>query len=191
MAAAGFAFLCGCTSVSAFRGIPIAGGGLYINGLPPVRQDKGYACGPACLAAVAAYWGVGLEEFRAKCAAAPQDATGPDLRSMAEALGLQALVFQGSLDDLRENLRSGRPVIVMIPQPPNPEFRRAGLIGAVALAVSEQVPHPPHWVVVLGLTGDQQVIIHDPASGPLQIRAEVFAEWWSRMDHLCVLVTAK
>ena len=189
--ALGVLLLCGCTSVGSFRGISLTGDSLYISGLPPIRQDKAYTCGPACVAAVAAYWGVGFAEFKAKCATAPQDTTGPDLRTMAESLGLRALVFQGSFADLQDNLRQGRPVIVMIPQPPDPALRQAGLIGALALAVSEHVSHPSHWVVVIGMTGDQQVIVHDPAAGPLQIKSDVFQEWWRRMNNLCVLIVPR
>ena len=191
IAALGALFLCGCTSVGSFRGISLTGDSLYISGLPPIRQDKVYTCGPACVAAVASYWGVGLEKFRAACVAPPQDTTGPDLKALAESLGLRALVFQGSFDDLQENLRQGRPMIVMIPQPPNPGLRQTGLIGALALMVSEHVMHPPHWVVVIGVAGDQQVIVHDPAVGPLQIKAEVFQEWWRRMNNLCVLIVSR
>jgi predicted double-glycine peptidase len=180
--------LSGCTSVQSFRGLSLSGESLYVSGLPPLRQNQTYACGPACVAAVAAHWGVGLAEFKAKCPAAPQDTTGPDLRAIAESLGLRGLVYRGSLADLQDNLRQGRPVIVMIPQPPNPALRQAGFIGALALSVSEHVPHPSHWVVVIGFTGDHQVIVHDPAAGPLQLKADVFAQWWRRMNNLCVLI---
>lgn len=180
--------LSGCTSVKSFRGLSLTGDSLYVSGLPPLRQNQDYACGPTCVAAVAAHWGVGLAEFKAKCPVAAPDTTGPDLRAIAESLGLRGLVYRGSLADLQDNLRQGRPVIVMIPQPPNPALRQAGLIGALALSVSEHVPHPSHWVVVIGITADQQVIVHDPAAGPLQLEAAVFEKWWQRMNNLCVLV---
>jgi len=178
----------GCTAVKPFRGLSLTGDSLYVSGLPPLRQNQDYACGPACLAAVAAHWGVGLAEFKARCPAVPQDTTGPELRTIAASLGLRAMVYQGSMADLQEHLRQGRPMIVMIPQPPDQALRQAGLIGALALTVSEHVPHPAHWVVVIGITGDHQVIVHDPATGPLQLRAEVFKKWWQRMNNLCVLV---
>ncbi len=183
--------LCGCTTVSSFRGLSLTDESLYVSGLPPFRQNHDYACGPACVAAVAAYWGVGLPEFKAKCPTAPQDTTGPQLRSIAETLGLRALVFQGSWSDLQDNLRQGRPVIVMIPKPPDPALRQVGLIGALALSVSEHVPHPSHWVVVIGITGHQQVIVHDPAAGPLQLKAETFRGWWGQMNNLCVLIVPR
>lgn len=187
----GVLLLCGCTAVSGFRGIPLAGDGLYLSGLPPLRQNPQYSCGPACVAAVAAYWGVEPAEFKAKNPGAPPDTTGQDLRSLAESLGLRAFVFEGSLADLQENLRQGRPVIVMIPQPPDPALRNAGLVGALGLALSEHLSHPAHWVVVIGLSaGNQNVIIHDPAAGLLQIKTPVFQQWWGRMKNLSVLIVA-
>ncbi len=178
----------GCTSVKSFRGLSLTGDSLYVSGLPPLRQDHDYACGPTCVAAVAAHWGVGLAEFKARYPAAPQDTTGPQLRAIAESLGLRGLVYRGSMADLQDNLRQGRPVIAMITQPPNPALRQAGLVGALALSVSEHVPHPSHWVVVIGLTGNHQVIVHDPAAGPLQLETATFEKWWQRMNNLCVLV---
>ena len=178
----------GCTSVKSFRGLSLSGESLYVSGVPPLRQNQDYACGPACVAAVAAHWGVGLAEFKARCPAAPQDTTGPDLRAIAGSLGLRGLVYQGSLADLQDNLRQGRPVIVMIPQPPDPALRQAGFIGALALSVSEHVPHPSHWVVVIGVTADHQVIVQDPAAGPLQLEATTCEKWWQGMKHLCVLI---
>ena len=171
-----------------FRGIPLVGDGLYVSGLPPLRQNKQYTCGAACVAAVAAHWGVTLDEFKAKCPAAPKDSTGQDLQALAESVGLQAFVFQGSMADLQDNLRQGRPMIVMITQPPDPALRQLGLWGRLALSLSEHVSHPAHWVVVIGLTGDQSVIVHDPATGLLQIKAPAFQKWWSQRNNLCVLI---
>lgn len=181
----------GCASVSTFRGIPLGGDSLYVSGVPPLRQDAQYACGPASVAPVGVHWGVSIEEFKTRCPAARQDATGPDLRAIAESLGLQAFVFQGKLDDLRDNLRRGRPMIVMITKPPDPALRGVGLLGGLALAISERVAHPPHWVVVVGLLGDREIIVHDPASGPLQIKLAVFHEWWAKQGNLCVLIARK
>lgn len=82
-------------------------------------------------------------------------------------MGLQAFVFQGSLADLQDNMRQGRLLIVMITKPPDPALQRMGIMDSLALALSEHVIHPPHCVVVIGLVGDQVVIVHDPAAGLL------------------------
>lgn len=191
LAVLGVFVLGGCSSVDSFRGIPLAGDSLYVSGLPPLRQNAQYACGPVCVAAVATHWGVALVDFKAKCPVAPQDTTGRDLRALAESLGLQAFVFQGSLDDLRDNLRQGRPMIVMLTKPPDPALRQWGLFGGLALAISGQVSHPPHWVVVIGLIGDHTVIFHDPATGLSQVKTAAFQKWWAEQKNLCVLIARK
>jgi hypothetical protein len=93
----------------------------------------------------------------------PADATGRDLQVLAEGLGLQTFAYRGSMDDLQENLRKGRPLIVMIPQPqlPTGELTAALLLNAW----NQWGPRPAHWVVVVGFTKNKAVIIHDPDSG--------------------------
>lgn len=58
------------------------------------------------------------------------------------------------------NLRQGRPLIVMIPQPLIPG---SDLTSAILLnAWDRWGPKPNHWVVVVGLTNDKTVIIQIP-----------------------------
>jgi predicted double-glycine peptidase len=154
-----------------------------------IRQDEHYACGAACVAAVAAYWNVSPAEFRAKHPQMPADATGRDLQVLAEGLGLQAFAYRGSMDDLAENLRKGRPLIVMIPQPllPNGELTASLLLNAW----NQWGPKPAHWVVVVGITKNKAVIIHDPYSGPLVVKPEAFQAWWAKKGNLTVLITAR
>jgi predicted double-glycine peptidase len=183
--------LTGCVSVSSFEGLPLSGDDIYLAGIPPVRQDERYACGEACLAAVAAYWEVPLAAFREKFSSLPREASGPGLQAQAEALGLQAVVYRGSVDDLRDNLQKGRPLIVMIPKPVSPAMPPGGLLGRLARSISEHAPHPPHWVIVLGVRRDGAVILHDPASGPLTIQQPKFVADWAAEGNACVLVTAR
>jgi predicted double-glycine peptidase len=190
LAAAGAAALAlaGCSAVAPFRGLTLTEEALHIRGVPPLQQDKQYACGAVCVAAVAAYWGVELTEFKRRQPAMPDTTTGRELQRLAQTLGLRAFVYRGDLGDLRDNLKKGRPVIVMLSKPPDPAWRRAGLAGALAQSWSERLKRPPHWVVVVGLADDGSVIVHDPASGALTIKGASFEKWWKQMDQLCVLV---
>ena len=181
-------WFCGCASVAPFKGLTIADNSVYVAGLPPVHQDKHYACGAACVAAVAAYWNVSLDQFRAKRPQMPEDATGQDLQRLAEDLGLQAFVYRGSADDLRANLQQGRPMIVMIPQPVLPT---GGLVGETLLnAWNQWGRKPAHWVIVVGVTKDKTVIIHDPESGTMEVKQAYFDKWWAQKSTLSVLITA-
>ena len=178
----------GCASVAPFNGLAIEDDGVYVAGLPPIHQDKRYACGAACVAAVAAYWNVTLAQFRTARGQMPEDATGHDLQVLAGELGLQAFVYRGSMEDLRYNLRQGRPLIIMIPQPVLPT---GGLVSASLLnAWNRWGRKPAHWVVVTGLTKNQSVIVHDPESGPMTISPKSFQTWWAQKDELTILITA-
>jgi len=179
----------GCTSVAPFKGLSLSEGDIYVCGIPPIRQDKQYACGAACVAAVAAFWSVPIAEFTARHPSLPADATGRDLQVLANDIGLQAFVYRGSMDDLQENLRKGRPLIVMIPQPLIPS---GGLTRTTLLNAWNQWGHKPaHWVIAVGITKDKAVLIHDPASGPMVVKPEAFQKWWARKDNLTVLLATR
>lgn len=181
-------FLGGCTSVTPFRGLAIEDDSIYVAGIPPVHQDKNYSCGIACLAAVATYWNVSPGQFRLKCPHWPADTTGHDLQQLAEDLDLNGFVYRGSMEDLRDNLGKGRPLIVMIPQPVLP----AGGLASVSLlnAWNRWGHKPSHWVVVLGLTKSNDVIIQDPESGGTVIKEHSFEKWWAQKSYLTVLVAS-
>ena len=181
-------WLGGCASVAPFKGLAIEDNSVYVAGLPPIHQDQHYACGAACVAAVAAYWNVSLEQFRTQRPQMPEDTTGQDLQRLAEDLGLQAFVYRGSSDDLRANLQHGRPMIVMIPQPVLPT---GGLVGEILFnAWNQWGRKPAHWVVVVGMTKDKTVIIHDPESGTIEVKQTFFDQWWAQKGNLSVLITA-
>lgn len=178
----------GCASVGQFKGLTLDADSVYVSGVTPVRQDRNYACGAACFAAVASHWGVDLADFKAKHPRLPADLTGRDLQQLAGEFGLQAIVFRGSIGDLQQNLADGRPVIVMIPMP---LVAKGGLATNLLLnAWNEIGPRPPHWVVVVGMVKDRHVIVDDPASGPLLVRREEFEKWWAQKENLCVLIAA-
>lgn len=178
----------GCASVSPFKGLTLGADSVYVSGVTPIRQDRNYACGPACFATVAAHWGVNLIDFQAKHPRFPTDTTGHDLQQLAEECGLQAVVYRGSWGDLQQNLAEGRPLIVMIPMP---LVGKGGVATDLLLnAWNEVGPRPAHWVVVVGAVGNEQVIVDDPASGPLLIRRAAFEKWWAKKENLCVLIAA-
>lgn len=180
------AWLSGCATVTHFGGVTLNDDALYVGDVPLIRQDRDHACGAACVAAVAEHWGVSLADFKTALPREGGEATGADLQSMAAKLGLQAFAYRGSMDDLRENLAKGRPVIAMIPIPFVPH---GGPVSAGVLSLWNEIgPRPPHWVVVVGLVDHDSVIIDDPMSGPLRVKQDAFSRWWVRNENRCVLI---
>lgn len=176
----------GCATVSSFRGMPLDHEGTYLRGLPPLTQDAQYACGATCVAAVVSSLDVPPAQFRVAHPALPGDLTAQQLAELVEPFGLQAFAYAGSIEDLEQNLRRGRFLIVMIPRPLPP---RGGLVTETLLSTWNAVgPRPAHWVVVVGMTARGDILVHDPASGALAIRAGAFESGWARCDHLSVLV---
>ena len=179
----------GCSAVTGFKGISMDADGTYVSGLPPIRQDGNYSCGPACTAAVAAYWNVHVADFRAAHPRVPGDTNADALVALAADVGLQGFAYRGSMADLKDNLLKGRPLIVMIPQPLIPEGEMASVI--LLGAWNRWGPKPSHWVVVTGTLGDREVVVHDPESGPMTIKTKAFAAWWTQKENLTVLIVPK
>lgn len=83
----------------------------------PFVAGTGNRCGPAALASVLQYWGlsVGAGELgRAVYLPPVRGALPSDLLLAAQAHGLQAETYAGDLDDLREKVANGQPLIVFI-----------------------------------------------------------------------------
>lgn len=149
-------------------------GWLRVSGVAPVRQRHQSDCGPAALSAVLQFWG--LPDSRRQVEAevsggqATPGATAGDLRDYARDRGLSAYVFEGSLEDIRHELRAGRPVIVGVHQ----QFTSERVLA--------------HYVVVIGYhPRKQQVLVMDPAFGFRQDSVAGFLKEW-RGSHELVLV---
>ena len=85
--------------------------------VPDVVQSTSYTCGPACLLAACAYFGVpATEEELTELAGTTEDGTPPDaLANAARAKGLTADVHEGlQLDDLMAFLAEGAIVIIAL-----------------------------------------------------------------------------
>ena len=182
-------FWSGCSAVTYFRGFTLSEETLFVNGLPPIKQDAHHACGAACVAAVAAYWDKSLAEFKSACPEMPREASAVELQALAEKLGLNALLYRGSMADLEDNLRGGRPLIVMIQKPWDPSKTGSGPVDIPLLYVlNEYGRKPSHWVVIVGITKDKKVILHDPALGLLKIKEATFNAWWKTKENICLLI---
>ena len=183
----------GCANAKFYRGtdLALAPDSIVIHAMPTVAQTDQYSCGPACLASVALYYDVPIttvEQVTSADARREQALSAAELIRTAESFGLVAFGYQGSLDDLRDNLRNNRPVIALLDAPPRvanyPAFE---WISETSTAFVSQ----PHWVVVFGLRYNGDVIIHDPNKGLLTMSSDTFDKQWHKQSRLAVLVGRK
>ncbi|HYA31796.1 MAG TPA: C39 family peptidase, partial [Thermodesulfovibrionales bacterium] len=83
----------------------------------PFFPQEDYQCGPASLAAVLNYQGVSVtsdEVARAIYSPSARGTLNIDMVLYAQSLGLRASQYKGGLDDLREQIDAGRPLIVLV-----------------------------------------------------------------------------
>jgi predicted double-glycine peptidase len=83
----------------------------------PFYQQESYQCGPASLAGVLNYWGVAVtpdEVARNIFSASARGTLTIDMVLYAQQKGLSAEQYKGSLDNLKQNIDSGYPVVVLV-----------------------------------------------------------------------------
>lgn len=83
----------------------------------PFYGDDTDQCGPATLASVLTYWGARTEpqNLRDEVYMATLRGSLPiDLVHAAEARGFEATLRRGTLDEIKRELRAGRPVIALL-----------------------------------------------------------------------------
>gem|GEM_PF-1399601 len=182
--------VCGCSTARQFSGIRVGEQATLITSLPPLLQTKRVSCGPTCLAAVAAYWEIDATAFYKTTTEfdLSTDFTAAELGRLGRELGLKPFIYQGSMEDLRDNLGKGRPLVVLIPKPEFSEgieltFNRIPLEFIVGQFVRKQ----SHWIVVIGHASGT-IIVHDPANGRIGINQKKFEEWWQSKRRTCLLL---
>jgi len=161
---------------------------VQVRGMPPIAQSKKYQCGYACLASVALYYDVNpvkLTETSIVKKFSGRPLSAKELLEMAKQFGLIGYAYKGSLDDLTKNLKKGRPVIILLGDPPRtadwPSFEWAQDTGGSMVAV-------PHWVVVTGLMPDGKFVLQDPRKGRLVITTKALMAEWKKKSSVSVLI---
>ena len=138
--------------------------------VPFVAQvDEG--CAAASLAMVFGYWERPASEEEVRNALfEPQlhGILGSRLAAFARAHDMTAFAYRGDLEQLRESIDKGRPVIVAW------RMRR----------------NRYHDVVVVGVDMERrQVLVNDPAEGPLRrVPQQRFEERWAGAGHWALLM---
>jgi tetratricopeptide (TPR) repeat protein len=136
--------------------------------VPFITQKSNY-CGPAALAMLANYYGHAVSQDEIAGAIYLPDIGGTltsELGDYARRFHLWVRQYHGSVDDLREKLAAGVPLLVL------------GRFG-------EQ----PHYFVVLGWDSFRQIVtVHSDTRARFEMRLEDFQRHWDRAGNWTLLV---
>jgi predicted double-glycine peptidase len=103
-------FLCSCATVNNISQSHT------IENIPFYPQTS-YQCGPASLAGALSYWGIKVTPDEIAGEIYSDSARGTlsiDMVLYAQKKGLMAIQYEGNIDDLRKNIDSGYPIIVLV-----------------------------------------------------------------------------
>ncbi|HTS19660.1 MAG TPA: PA2778 family cysteine peptidase [Verrucomicrobiae bacterium] len=146
----------------------IARAGEDVLNVPFIAQKTNY-CGPAALAMLANYYGHPVSQDDIASAIYLPDIGGTvtsELGEYARRFHLWVRQYHGSVDDLREKLGAGVPLLVL------------GRFG-----------EHPHYFVVLGWDNFRQVVtVHSDARARFEMRVEDFRRYWDHMGNWTLLV---
>ncbi len=144
-----------------------------IEGVPFFPQEE-FQCGPASLASVLNYQGVYVTPDEVARAIYSKSAGGTldiDMALYAQSRGLEASQYRGGIDDLKEKIDSGRPLIVLVDY------------GFSVLQVN-------HFMVVLGYS-DDGVVVHSGRHERKFIPLDSFMKSWKRTGYWTLSITRK
>ncbi|MFQ5735993.1 MAG: C39 family peptidase [Thermodesulfobacteriota bacterium] len=152
------------------------GSGAYIEDVPFFPRT-GHMCGPAALASVVSYWsgeGADPEEIASDVYVERLKGTLPmDMLIYAREQGFDASYYNGGMDDLKEKVFAGFPLIL---------FLNLGL---------RSVP-VGHYVVVVGYSDPlASVLVHSGLKGEGVMGYAELERAWSKTGHSTLLIRPK
>ncbi|MEE4352654.1 MAG: C39 family peptidase [Desulfatiglans sp.] len=139
----------------------------------PFYQMDSYQCGPASLAAVMNYWKADVlpgdiaAEIYSQSA---QGTLGIDMAMYAKSKGFHAKQYKGNIEDIRYNIRSGYPVIVLIDY-------------------GFWVYQKNHFMVIVGY--NDQGIFTNSVKGTILVTWKRFVKLWSKTGSWTLLISPK
>ena len=148
--------------------------GLHLIQNVPFFPQEDYQCGPASLASVLKYLGVPVTPDDVAKAIYSTSARGTlniDMALYAHSRGLEASQYKGGLDDLKEKIASGRPLIVLVDY-------------------GFSVFQANHFMVVIGY-GNEAVVVNSGKQEKKFISFDDFMKSWERTGYWTLLVTRK
>lgn len=171
----GIAFLIAACSPKNFAALRpgIEKRGHYIEGVPFYQQTES-TCGPAALAGILAFWGrpVNLEEISSKLYLRELRGTLPmDIDAYARKAGFQSDSSSGTLDQLKQTIKEGTPVICL-------------------LDLGFSLYRKPHYVLATGYDDENRAIImHDGLKPDRVIGYDAFNKAWNRAGRWMIVIT--
>jgi ABC-type bacteriocin/lantibiotic exporter with double-glycine peptidase domain len=170
------AFISGCAGKDFAAIRPgIEARGAYIEGIPFYRQTES-TCGPAALAGVFSFWGhpLPIEQITAGVYLPELRGTLPmDMESFAREQGFEPSSSHGTLEELKEHLRKGVPVICLLDLGFG-LFRR------------------PHYITAIGFDDVNTVIIaHDGLKANNLLQYSTFQNQWLRAGRWMLVIKPK
>jgi predicted double-glycine peptidase len=138
----------------------------------PFYPQEDFQCGPASLAAVLTYWGIPVTPEQVAKDIYSNSAQGTlniDMLLYAQSRGLAASQYQGGMDDLREKIDSGRPLIVLVDY-------------------GFSIIQANHFMVIVGYN-ERGVIANSGRDEMKFIGAEEFLASWGKTKYWTLLIT--
>ncbi|OGR87889.1 MAG: hypothetical protein A3A86_07490 [Elusimicrobia bacterium RIFCSPLOWO2_01_FULL_60_11] len=139
----------------------------------PFFPDRGDQCGPSVLASVLSFWDhpVDLPELKSEIYLAHLKGSLPmDLLLAAQKRGLKAHLYSGDMDDLKNELKMGHPLIVFMN------------LGFDSFPIG-------HYVVVTGYDSERQELrIHSGPDQNKSIPYKRFVKSWDKTLRLTLLI---
>ncbi|MGQ9645914.1 MAG: C39 family peptidase [Thermodesulfobacteriota bacterium] len=140
----------------------------------PFYPQEEFRCGPASLAEILNYWNVNISPEEIASEIYSQSARGTlniDMVLYAEKRGLRAKQYRGSLEDIRDRIDSGYPLIVLVDE---------GFL----------LYQRNHFMVVIGY-GKGGIIAHSGREPSKFIPFGDFLRSWKRTGFWTLLITRK
>lgn len=168
-----FAFVSGCATVSPAPGEQKESDTHIIRNIPFYPQED-FQCGPASLAAVLNYWGIPVTPEQVAKDIYSNSAKGTlniDMLLYAQSRGLTASQYPGGLNDLREKIDLGEPLIVLVDY------------GVSIIQAN-------HFMVVVGYN-ERGVVANSGRDEMKFIPVEDFLKSWEKTKFWTLLITRK
>ena len=149
---------------------PKSGQGYIIENIPFFPQTI-YQCGPASLAGVMNYWGIKVTPEEIAREIYSESARGTlniDMVLYPQRRGLKTNQYRGDMEDLRKNVKSGYPVIVLVDY-------------------GFSIYQANHYLVVIGYN-DHGVIVNSGKEKRKVISEEDFVRSWGRTKFWTLLI---